>query len=213
MSESAADDDASLQQTGERIAAGLADCGLAVVPGFLSRQGVRDLRSEGERRRAGGEFRGAGVGRAGSTRRDTSVRGDSTCWLDAGTASAPERALLARFESVGVVLNRTLMLGIIGIEAHYARYRPGASYARHLDRFRDDDARVVSLVLYLNEDWCDADGGALRVYGRTASEPARDLVPRGGTLVAMRSDVIEHEVLPAAVERWSIAAWLRRRTR
>jgi SM-20-related protein len=211
MVESAPNEEVTLQGAGERIVDGLADVGVAVVPGFLSPQGVHELRAEGERRRAKGEFHGASVGRAGSTRRDTSVRGDSTCWLDAATGTTPERALLARFADLGVALNRTLMMGIVEVEAHYARYPPGAGYARHLDRFRDDDARVVSLVLYLNEEWADADGGALRLYGRSDVEPAHDLPPRGGTLVAMRSDVIEHEVLPATVERWSIAAWLRRR--
>ena len=73
---------------------------------------------------------------------------------------------------------------------------------------------MISLVLYLNDDWCDADGGALRIYPtRDAHEPACELPPRGGTLVAMRSEAIAHEVLPANVERWSIAGWLRRRPR
>jgi SM-20-related protein len=71
---------------------------------------------------------------------------------------------------------------------------------------------VISLVLYLNDDWHDGDGGVLRVYAtRDAQESACDLAPRGGTLVAMRSEAIPHEVLPAIAERWSIAGWLRRR--
>ena len=70
---------------------------------------------------------------------------------------------------------------------------------------------MISLVLYLNDDWRDADGGALRIYAtRDAREPVYELPPRGGTLVAMRSEMIPHEVLPASAERWSIAGWLRR---
>ena len=70
---------------------------------------------------------------------------------------------------------------------------------------------MISLVLYLNDDWRDVDGGALRIYAtRDACEPACELAPRGGTLVAMRSEMIPHEVLPASAERWSIAGWLRR---
>ena len=95
---------------------------------------------------------------------------------------------------------------------HYACYPPGAGYVRHVDCFRDDAARVISLVLYLNDNWRDADGGALRIYAtRDALEPACELAPRGGMLVAMRSEAIAHEVLPANAERWSIAGWLRRR--
>ena len=101
---------------------------------------------------------------------------------------------------------------IAEVEAHYACYPPGAGYLRHVDRFRDDAARVISLVLYLNDDWRDGDGGALRIYAtRDARESACDLAPRGGTLVAMRSEAIPHEVLPAIAERWSISGWLRRR--
>jgi SM-20-related protein len=71
---------------------------------------------------------------------------------------------------------------------------------------------VISLVLYLNDDWQDGDGGALRIYStRDGRESACDQAPRGGTLVAMRSEAIPHEVLPAMAERWSIAGWLRRR--
>jgi SM-20-related protein len=45
-------------------------------------------------------------------------------------------------------LKGALSLGIEEVEAHYACYAPGVDYARHVDRFRDDDARVISLVLY-----------------------------------------------------------------
>lgn len=45
----------------------------------------------------------------------------------------------------------------------------GAFYRRHLDRFRDDDRRMVSAVLYLNEDWQPQDGGQLRMFWRTVS--------------------------------------------
>jgi SM-20-related protein len=198
----------------EAITNGLVDRGFIVIPGFAARSTVAALRSEGTRRRAAGEFHDATIGRAGNAKRDASIRGDSICWLGAHTATAPERALRTRFKTLSVALNGALSLGIEEVEAHYACYAPGAGYARHVDRFRDDDARVISLVLYLNDDWHDADGGTLRIYAtRDAREPACDLAPRGGTLVAMRSEAIAHEVLPATAERWSIAGWLRRRSR
>ena len=198
----------------EEITSGLVDRGFVVVPGFLPREVVTALRGEGARRRAAGEFHAATIGRAGNAQRDASVRGDSICWLGARAVTTPERALVAHLDALCVALNRALFLGIAEFEAHYACYAPGAAYARHVDRFRDHDARVVSLVLYLNDDWRDADGGALRIYAtRGAHAPACELAPRGGTLVAMRSEAIEHEVLPANAERWSIAGWLRRRPR
>ena len=198
----------------EQITSGLVDRGFVVVPGFLARESVTALRGEGARRRAAGEFHAASVARAGNAEPDASIRGDSICWLGGRASSATECALLAHLYALSVALNGALFLGIAELEAHYACYPPGAGYERHVDRFRDDAARVISLVLYLNDDWCDADGGALRIYAtRDAHEPACELPPRGGTLVAMRSEAIAHEVLPANVERWSIAGWLRRRPR
>ena len=185
-----------------------------MVPGFLAPAPVTALRGEGARRRAAGEFHAASVGRAGGAEVDPSIRGDSICWIRQHVATAPEDALIAQLHALGVALNVALFLGIAEVEAHYACYPPGAGYLRHVDRFRDDAARVISLVLYLNDDWHDADGGALRIYAtRDAAEPACELAPRGGTLVAMRSETIAHEVLPATAERWSIACWLRRSAR
>jgi len=194
------------------IADSLAVRGFAVAADFLAQADVAALRAEALRRRAAGELHAARVGRGASAQRDPALRGDEICWLDAAGASPPEQALLARFEALRGALNRELFLGLVALEAHYACYGAGAGYARHLDRFRDDDARAISLVLYLNDAWRDDEGGELRLFAtEDAREPALVLAPRGGTLVALRSDTLAHEVLPARRERWSIAAWLRRR--
>jgi SM-20-related protein len=196
----------------DTITNGLADRGFVVVPGFLARESVTALRGEGMRRRAAGDFHAARIGRSGTAECDASIRGDSICWLGSRASTAPECALFAHLDALCVALNGTLFLGISEFEAHYACYPPGAGYVRHVDRFRDDAARVISLVLYLNDDWRDTDGGALRIYAtRDANKPICDLPPTGGTLVAMRSDTLAHEVLPAIAERWSIAGWLKRR--
>jgi len=91
---------------------------------------------------------------------------------------------------------------------HYALYPPGAGYARHRDRFRDDDARVLSCVLYLNHGWTSDDGGALRLY---VDDRAIDVMPQAGTFVAFLAADFDHEVLPARRERASLTGWLRRR--
>ena len=117
-----------------------------------------------------------------------------------------------RIQTLRIELNRVLLLGLDELEAHYALYPPGARYARHCDRFRDDDARVLSSVLYLNPDWREEDGGALRLYlGATSQNPPLDIYPYAGTLVLFLSTEFEHEVLPAMRERLGIAGWLRRR--
>jgi SM-20-related protein len=103
-------------------------------------------------------------------------------------------------------------LGLFELEAHFAVYAPGAAYPTHVDRLRGDDARVLSVVLYLNADWRAADGGALRLYLEgTGRAPRVDVLPCGGTLVAFLSERFAHEVLPAWRERLSLAGWFRRR--
>ena len=105
--------------------------------------------------------------------------------------------------------NRELMLGLVGFEAHYAIYPPGAAYARHRDRFRDDDTRVLSCVLYLNDGV--ARGGRRRAAPLPPDGATLDVAPQGGTFVAFLSDTFDHEVLPASRERLALTGWFRRR--
>jgi SM-20-related protein len=95
----------------------------------------------------------------------------------------------------------------LDLECHYAIYPPGTHYRRHLDRSPAGAERVVSLVLYLNEDWNPADGGELKLY----TEPGVLIVPSGGTLVLFVSESLEHEVLPTRAVRLSLTGWFRRR--
>ncbi|MEH6367338.1 MAG: 2OG-Fe(II) oxygenase, partial [Pseudomonas marincola] len=94
-------------------------------------------------------------------------------------------------------------------ESHFAFYPAGAFYKKHLDRFRDDDRRTVSVVLYLNEQWQDDFGGELRLY--LPDGETRDVRPEAGSLVVFMSADMPHEVLPATRERLSLAGWFRRR--
>jgi SM-20-related protein len=184
--------------------------GWSVAPGWLSPALVASLAGEVRSERAAGAFRGAGVGRAG--RVETVVRGDEILWLDQASASEAQRVVFGRLERLREALNRELQLGAVELELHFAVYPAGGAYAVHVDRFRDADSRVLSLVLYLNEAWNEADGGALRLYLEAGPEaPFVDVVPYGGTLVVFLSDRFPHEVLPARRERLSLAGWFRRR--
>ena len=65
---------------------------------------------------------------------------------------------------------------------------------------------MVTLVSYLNEDWREDDGGCLRLWLEDGTETT--LLPAGGSVCFLSE--LEHEVLPAQRERFSIAAWFRR---
>lgn len=148
----------------------------------------------------------AAVGHGAGRSLHQAVRGDATLWLDDPRTGPAAADYLAALDALRIALNRRLFLGADEVEAHYAAYAPGARYARHRDRFRDSDARVLSFVSYLNPDWGEEDGGALRLW----LEPgALDIAPRTGSVCFLSE--LEHEVLPSARERCSIAAWMRRR--
>ncbi|NKI69828.1 2OG-Fe(II) oxygenase [Collimonas pratensis] len=150
----------------------------------------------------------AAVGRGAAQAVRGDIRGDRILWLKAGQSPACDRYLLI-METLRVMLNRSLFLGLDEYESHFAFYAPGASYHPHLDRFRDDDSRTVSVVIYLNHDWLPEQGGALRLH--PAGQVSEDIAPLGSRLVLFLSADMLHEVLPATRDRMSLAGWFRRR--
>ncbi|GAB3259852.1 2OG-Fe(II) oxygenase [Chitinimonas naiadis] len=202
---------ASLQQRLPALIDTLAEHGWVVCDDFLSPAEVAALRTEAEARLTAGQFHRASVGRAGGRTVRDDVRGDSVRWLDPSNHSPAEHPYWQAIESLQAALNRDLFLGIREGEFHYAHYPVGGFYKRHIDRFRDDDARTISVVFYLNADWQDEDGGALRIWLDNKDEDAwQDITPRGGRLVLFLSDRFWHEVRPAMQARWSLTGWLKR---
>jgi SM-20-related protein len=177
------------------------------VPSFLAAAGVAALAADCRALDAAAALTPASTGREAG-RRQAGLRGDRTRWFEPDALSPPQAAYWQTMDALRRGLNERLLLGLETWEAHYALYPPGAGYARHRDRFRDDDARVLSSVCYLNDDWHPGDGGALRLH---LADGAHDVMPLGGTLALFLSAEIEHEVLPATRERLSIAGWFRRR--
>ena len=185
-------------------AATIRGLGYAVVQSFLEGDVVAALAEECR----SADLKATAVGRGTHRRVRPDLRGDATRWLERDEATPAQRAYFDATEALRVGLNRSLLLGLDELEAHFAHYAPGARYAKHRDRFRDDDARVLSSVLYLNADWQESDGGALRLY---LPGEHLDVYPSAGKLVLFLSADFEHEVLPATRDRLSIAGWFRRR--
>ncbi|MDF1781346.1 MAG: 2OG-Fe(II) oxygenase [Alcanivoracaceae bacterium] len=194
-----------------RIVGGLSTVGYAVEPVYFSPVLVRALQREIKLRDRRNEFQEASIGRNALQQQNDWVRRDRTRWLDA--SSLAQCRLLEEFESLRLLINRELFLGLFDFESHFAVYDPGAFYKRHLDAFNGDNPRLVSVVVYLNSAWSPADGGCLRIWPeRDARRAVLDVVPRAGTLVCFLSERIPHEVLAANRERFSIAGWFRRNT-
>jgi SM-20-related protein len=193
----------------EPLASALEARGWAVTDDWLPTSLTARLREDCRRLAESHELRLAAIGAGVERQVRTDIRGDLVQWLE-DTASQAGLEYRQRLEALRVALNRRLMLGLFEFEGHFAAYPPGTFYARHLDRFRDGGARVVSVVAYLNPDWVADDGGHLRLY--LDEENAVDIAPEFGRVVAFWSDRFHHEVLLAQRWRYSITGWLRRRT-
>jgi len=74
------------------------------------------------------------------------------------------------------------------------------------------------LLLYLNGDWKETDGGHLRMHMDSGGDELPvgeepnylDVAPTGGTLVIFDSEKIPHEVLDTNAERLAIVGWYNR---
>lgn len=186
----------------------LVDQGWAQQDGFLPTPLAQALAAECRALTEGGQLKLAAVGRGATQQLRPDIRGDRIQWLKHGQSPACD-AYLAIMDGLRVALNQTLYLGLEEYESHFAHYPAGAFYQQHLDRFRDDDRRTVSVVIYLNADWQAADGGALRLH--PSGKPSEDVLPLAGRMAMFMSADLLHEVLPATRDRMSIAGWFRRR--
>ncbi len=174
----------------------------------LPEEVVKALREEAKALWQAGNFHNAKVGREGEKVK-SEIRNDHIHWLDETNLSDVQMSYFAVLNEIKDRLNRELFLGIASFEGHYAIYPEGSFYKAHLDRFQDADERVLSCILYLNDNWQPDFGGQLRLH---LEEKTLDIEPEGGTMVIFYSDRVLHEVLPANAERWSLTGWFRRRS-
>jgi len=158
-----------------------------------------------------GQFTKAAVGKGDQKQVRAEIRSDEVLWMDATSLSPLQAIFWEKVAEVQQVLNRRCFLGLKSFEGHFARYPIGSFYKRHLDQFHAVPHRIVTIILYLNESWTEADGGQLRMYfpQEDGSERVEDVLPVGGRLVVFLSEEIPHEVLPTQKERISITGWLR----
>ncbi len=194
-----------MNQLFESIADGLAEHGYAIVDQFLSQSEVNAIINENEFIDHSESFRKAGIGQQHGKQVNEAIRGDYIKWIDREVAPPSVRVYLQRLSDLVQYLNQNLFLSLKDYEVHMTIYPPGSFYKRHLDQFKKDDHRKLSVICYLNENWMEEHGGQLRMY---LQEGPLDVLPTAGRLVCFRSDQIEHEVLPAAKERLSITGWI-----
>ena len=184
------------------IADGLVETGFAVIDDFLSPAEVQQVLSLNVFNDE--SFKKAGIGKE-TKQINEAIRGDSILWLDKESAQPSIKTYLTRIDDLRIFLKENLYLSLKDFECHLASYPPGSFYKRHLDQFKTDDHRRISVITYLNPNWKESEGGQLRMY---LENEYFDFFPQAGRMICFRSDQIEHEVLPATRERLSITGWL-----
>ncbi|TIC82145.1 2OG-Fe(II) oxygenase [Crenobacter intestini] len=194
----------------DRIVDALATQGWVVVDDVFTPAEVQALREACLARWDGGDFRAAAVGKGGGEAVRSEIRSDSVLWLNEADDAPAITRYFDTMDALRVAVNRGLYLGLADLEAHFAVYPAGSFYKKHLDRFRDDDARTLTSVFYLNEGWPAGAGGELRLYLDADCRQSVDIRPQAGTMVLFLSDRFWHEVLPARRQRLSLTGWFRR---
>lgn len=202
---------AALEQWLDTVADDLAEFGWTTqsITSLVPRELVGQLRQEVKTLHRSEAMDTAGIGRGTDHIQDRSVRRDQIAWLNGQTQA--QGALFSLFDDIQAGLNQRLFLGLKRFEAHYATYEAGDFYRRHLDSFRGRSSRIISLVLYLNENWSLTDGGLLQVFNReNPNEVCGSVLPEAGRVAIFVSEDVPHEVLAAQRTRYSIACWFRR---
>jgi len=190
-----------------RIADDLEQQGYSIQPVALPDEVASALYAHQQYLDRAGEYEDAGIGRGDNYVRTEFIRNDEICWITGETAAG---ALWTQW--IGKLkhyLNQRLFLGLFSFESHFAHYAPGAFYKRHYDAFRGETNRVLSVVAYLNPNWCPSDGGELVLYRDDEDCQGIKVAPMYGTMVVFLSEEFPHEVLPARRDRYSVAGWYR----
>ena len=148
----------------------------------------------------------AGTGNNALLQHDKLLRSDKIYWLDRAHNDRHENSFFDLMDSFVLFLNSTCYTGITGYEFHYALYEKGSFYKKHLDQFKSNKSRAFSMIMYLNGNWQQEDGGELCIYH---ADHQQIISPQNGKCVFFKSSELEHEVLITQQPRLSITGWLK----
>ncbi|MDF1878061.1 2OG-Fe(II) oxygenase [Sulfurimonas sp. SAG-AH-194-C20] len=186
----------------EKITIGLIDNGYIEVSNVLSQALILELYEASTLR----TYSQAGISSSVHQHLDSTRRSDKTSWLDTDEGAIGE--YLEFCEGLKRYLNSSLYLGLSYYEAHFSIYEKGSFYEKHLDAFAGEKNRVITTLLYLNEEWNDCDGGELIIYDQDTNIVEK-IIPKANTMVIFLSDKFPHEVVKTNKKRHSIAGWFR----
>tara|TARA_R110001583_G_scaffold21469_2_gene81564 strand:- start:18405 stop:18998 length:594 start_codon:yes stop_codon:yes gene_type:complete len=195
-----------MQKAYEDIVSSFIDNKVGLSQRFLSDALATQLRDNLKSLNSSKQLEEAGIGNLTKLTTDLSNRGDKIYWLDRSHNDEFENQFLDQMDQFVSYLNGSCYTGITGYEFHYALYEKGTFYKRHLDQFHDNKSRAFTMIMYLNVDWKEEDGGSLCIFHKDYKQIVN---PQNGSCVFFKSSDLEHEVLTCNQQRMSITGWLK----
>lgn len=190
----------------------IASHGYAIIDEFLLPDEIAILAEIIKTKWLSGQMVSAKTGKSGLKNQD--IRSDYIAWLEEEDTTPAVQAYFRKMEMLRLMLNTQLFMNVQELETHVALYPVGGRYQKHLDQFSHGSSdniqhRQLSAVLYLNQNWQEHHGGALKLY--LDEDKSIDILPNAGRIVLFLSAKFWHEVLPANRERISLTGWFRTR--
>jgi len=179
---------------------------VGIAENFLSEALASHLKDNLKKLYSEKQLLNAGTGNEAVVVQDKLIRGDKIYWLDRKHNDPYENDFFDLMDQFVIHLNSTCYTGITGYEFHYTMYEKGRFYKKHLDQFRNNGSRQYSMIMYLNADWEEKDGGELCIHH---GENLQNITPTNGKSVFFKSSELEHEVLLTNKSRMSITGWLK----
>lgn len=179
---------------------------IGIAENFLSKTLACQLKNNLTTLYKENSLRPAGTGNDTIVVHNQLIRGDKIYWLDRKHNNPSENDFFDLMDSFVELLNSTCYTGITGYEFHYTLYEVGSFYKKHIDQFQNNGSRQYSMIMYLNADWQENDGGELCIH----NNGNLDLItPVNGKSIFFKSSELEHEVLLTNKPRMSITGWLK----
>ena len=191
----------------ERLIESFLQTDVGITDFFLDENLCNSLKDSLLAKNQNNQLQTAGTGNSLFVSYDKEVRGDKICWIEKTHEDNSENEFLKVIDTLVQYLNETCFAGIQGYEFHFTLYQPGSYYRKHLDQFKNDSSRAFTVIIYLNSDWKQGDGGELCVYNRSGKQIIEPLFNR---CVFFKSSELAHEVLITNQPRLSITGWLKR---
>lgn len=182
----------------------LAENDYVIVDDFISESLFSNIMDFFHEMESADKLKKAGIGAQQDFLVKTEIRGDFIYWLDENR-DAELSSFFGLKDELTQNLKQFCYLSLSGSEFHIAKYPEGSHYHRHFDQFNERTNRQITVLIYLNKNWKNGDGGELVIYKDGQEFLVEPLAKR---LLLFKSDKIEHEVLTTNVPRYSLTGWL-----